>query len=473
MITKFKLFLSAAIVQTFRLTEKQNELIREVLSGEERHCLVYGGSRSGKTFLTVYAIVCRCLMAPGSRHVIFRRHGVAVKQSIGQDTFPKVMDLAFPGVEYKIHMQEGYIEVWNYDTTGKRLPASEIWLAGLEDKDRVDKVLGKEYATIYLNEASEISYGSYSTVMTRLAQVVENTKTKQPLKQKCYADLNPTTKAHWTYKLFVQGIEPISQKRVIAGDYVYGVANPTDNHENLDKRYIRALQDMPEKQRKRFFDGEFTADVEEALWRRDSLQRMYENTPKLARVVVAIDPAVSNEIGSDETGIIVAGIDDDGSGYVLEDASGRYSPEEWARVSINLFKSYDADRVVAEVNQGGDMVETVLRAHEANLPYRAVRATRGKFVRAEPIAALYERKKVYHVGEFDTLEEQMCSFTVDFDRKAQGYSPDRVDALVWAFTDLFPQMTSGKSREAAKAWMGPEGYITSVPADAFDPLAGL
>jgi len=163
--------------------------------------------------------------------------------------------------------------------------------------------------------------------------------------------------------------------------------------------------------------------------------------PDLARIVVAIDPAVSNEVGSDETGIICAAIDASGRGYVLEDDSGKYRPEEWARRAVSLYDEWGADRIVGEVNQGGDMVEHTLRTVRPDIPFTAVRASRGKVTRAEPVAALYERGKVLHHGEFDELESQCCAFTSDFDRKLQGYSPDRVDALVWAFTDLFPRMT--------------------------------
>jgi predicted phage terminase large subunit-like protein len=414
----------------FSLTPKQ-EAIRDQLAGAQKHHLVYGGSRSGKTFLIAYAIHMRALMAPGSRHAIFRRHGVAVKQSIGKDTFPKMVKLATPEVDLRWHEQDGYFSYPN---------GSEVWLAGLDDKDRVDKILGKEFASLYFNEASEIPLSSYTVAQTRLAQSVMKTN-GQRLALRDYVDLNPTTRAHWTYRMWIDGINPDGETPIDRSNYAMGVANPTDNADNLPPDYITSLMQLPERQRRRFFSGEFTADVENALWRREWIRRTQDAPKDLARVVIAIDPAISNDVGSDETGIIAAGIDAGGNAYVLEDASGRYRPEEWARKAIGLYHAWDADRIVAEVNQGGQMVETVLRAQRANVPYRAVHATRGKVTRAEPVAALYEQNKVYHAGEFSDLESQMCSFTTGFDRKAQGYSPDRVDALVWALTDLFPRMT--------------------------------
>jgi predicted phage terminase large subunit-like protein len=414
----------------FSLTPKQ-EAIRDQLAGAQKHHLVYGGSRSGKTFLIAYAIHMRALMAPGSRHAIFRRHGVAVKQSIGKDTYPKMVKLATPEVDLRWHEQDGYFSYPN---------GSEVWLAGLDDKDRVDKILGKEFASLYFNEASEIPLSSYTVAQTRLAQNVMKTN-GQRLALRDYVDLNPTTRAHWTYRMWIDGINPDGETPIDRSNYAMGVANPTDNADNLPPDYITSLMQLPERQRRRFFSGEFTADVENALWRREWIRRTQDAPKDLARVVIAIDPAISNDVGSDETGIIAAGIDAGGNAYVLEDASGRYRPEEWARKAIGLYHAWDADRIVAEVNQGGQMVETVLRAQRANVPYRAVHATRGKVTRAEPVAALYEQNKVYHAGEFSDLESQMCSFTTGFDRKAQGYSPDRVDALVWALTDLFPRMT--------------------------------
>lgn len=153
----------------------------------------------------------------------------------------------------------------------------------------------------------------------------------------------------------------------------------------------------------------------------------------LIRIVVAIDPAVTSDPEtSDETGIIVAGKGVDGFAYVLDDLTCRLSPDGWARRAVNAYREYRADRIVAEVNQGGDLVERVIRTVDPTVSYKAVRATRGKRVRAEPIAALYEQGRVFHVRPLPLLEDQMCSYVPD----DYDGSPDRVDALVWALTDL-------------------------------------
>jgi predicted phage terminase large subunit-like protein len=190
--------------------------------------------------------------------------------------------------------------------------------------------------------------------------------------------------------------------------------------------------------------AELLEDVPGALWNHAMLESNRVRTAPLdlQRIVVAIDPAVTSGEDADETGIVVAGKDCAGSGYVLADLSGRYTPIEWAQRAIAAYREHRADRIVAEVNNGGDMVEATLRMvakgmdPQIDIPFTAVRASRGKVVRAEPVAALYEQGRVHHVGGFAQLEDQMCSFTTDFDRAAAGYSPDRVDALVWAMSDL-------------------------------------
>jgi predicted phage terminase large subunit-like protein len=215
-----------------------------------------------------------------------------------------------------------------------------------------------------------------------------------------------------------------------------------ENRRNLAKAFFSQIVRKYEGTRlgRQELNAEVLDDVPGALWTRELLEELRwpagKRVPDLSRVVVAVDPAVTSGEEADETGIIVAGRDYDGRGYVLDDRSGRYAPVEWAREAVMLYRKYDADRVVAEVNNGGDMVEATLRMVDENVSFNAVRASRGKVVRAEPVAALYEQKRCFHVGSFPTLEDQMASFTSDFDRDAAGYSPDRVDSLVWAFSEL-------------------------------------
>jgi phage terminase large subunit-like protein len=222
-------------------------------------------------------------------------------------------------------------------------------------------------------------------------------------------------------------------------DVVVTRGSTFENEANLAPTFIQALRDRYENTRlgRQEIYAELLSDTPGALWAMEWLDRdRVSQAPDLRRIVVAIDPAVSNNEGSDETGIVVAGVAADKQAYVLEDLSGRYAPHEWADVAIKAYRRHKADRIIAEVNNGGAMVEATIRAVDALVSYKSVHASRGKVVRAEPIAALYEQRKVHHVGAFVTLEDQLCAFTSDFDRSRSGYSPDRVDALVWAMTEL-------------------------------------
>jgi phage terminase large subunit-like protein len=187
-------------------------------------------------------------------------------------------------------------------------------------------------------------------------------------------------------------------------------------------------------------DAEILGDLPGALWSQSTLDiyRVSE-APELKRVVVAVDPAVTNTEHSDEHGIVVAGLAADQAGYLIEDTSMGGTPLEWARAAVRASAKHKADAVVIEVNQGGDMVAHVLRSIAPNLNIVEVRASRGKHVRAEPIASLYQQGRIRHVGSFPELENQMCQMTQE-GFQGEG-SPDRVDALVWAFTELFPEMT--------------------------------
>lgn len=223
-----------------------------------------------------------------------------------------------------------------------------------------------------------------------------------------------------------------------------------DNAHNLSVTAIRGLLERYRGTRigRQELYGELLEEVDGALWTRTLIDGdrfdgdIDDLIPRLKRIVVAIDPAVTKSEESDETGIVVAGLGYDGHGYVLEDLSGRYSPAEWADKAIDAYLRWDADAIIGEVNNGGDLVKRNLHtAWELNteipadavIPtYRDVRASRGKSVRAQPVAALYEQHKVHHVGPFVPLEDQMVTWVPD----ESDFSPDRMDALVWALTHL-------------------------------------
>lgn len=430
---------------TFQLNPGQRRAMDDLLTQGKRFNLLYGGSRSGKSFLLCACDQDRALLAPESRHLIVRKEMTAAKASIARDTFPKAWALRYPdipGPEW--HEKDGLFTFPN---------DSEVWIGGLNDDKAVEKMLGREYCTIHGEEISEWPYHWFTLLRSRLAQVCK-TISGDTLSQRFYGSLNPTTRMHWTYRLWQEGMDPQDETPIDRGQYGFHVINPYDNRDNLSGDYLADLEALPDRQKRRFLLGEYTADDENALWRRSFFRRSVLKEDgswpvTMRRIVIAVDPAVTSQPGSDETGIIAVGLGSDGNGYVLADESGKFRPEEWARRAVSLYRSLNADRVVAEVNNGGDLVEATIRAQAPDVPYKAVRATKGKATRAEPVAALYERGKVFHVGNYPELEDQCCAVTVGFDGKVAGWSPDRVDALVWGVMELFPtlsarQMTMGE-----------------------------
>ena len=219
------------------------------------------------------------------------------------------------------------------------------------------------------------------------------------------------------------------------------------NRANLAPAFFQQIVSRYEGTRlgRQEINAEILDDAPGALWHRAMIdeQRAW-SLPPLLRVVVAIDPAVTSGEDADETGIVCAGIDADGHYYVMADASMRSSPDQWARAAVGMYHNNKADRIVAEVNNGGEMVELTIHTIDKTVAYRAVHATRGKRTRAEPIAALYEQNKVHHAGMFGALEDQMCGW-----EPGLGDSPDRVDALVWALTELLTRapMKAARSRQ--------------------------
>jgi phage terminase large subunit-like protein len=219
-------------------------------------------------------------------------------------------------------------------------------------------------------------------------------------------------------------------------DCVVTKGSTFENEANLAESALSMLKDRYEGTvlgRQELF-AEVIDQFDGALWtpamiEETRLSSTFEQ--ELKNIIVAIDPAVTANKNSDETGIIVVGKDHNNVFYVLEDLSGKYTPDQWARKAINAFYDWDADRIVAEVNNGGDLVERLLRSVDTHIPYRSVHATRGKIVRAEPISALYEQKRVHHLGVFTELESQMCTYNGE-----NQESPDRLDALVWGLSEL-------------------------------------
>jgi len=411
----------------FIKTTIQKLAIKLFTSGKSKF-LLYGGSRSGKSFIIVFAQIVIACRFPGSRHLICRFRFNHVKNSIWLDTLKKVLKLCFPQLIVKWNNSDYYITLPN---------GSEIWIGGLDDKERAEKILGMEFLTIFVNEASQISYEAYTTLLTRLAQMIPGARNL------LFIDENPPSKKHWSYKVFIQGVEPETNISLSHVDQ-YGTLhmNPVDNLENISPDYMQLLDSLPARKKKRFLKGEFAEETEGALWTDELINNnrvpfsgawsLESKGPVYRRIVISIDPAVTSKDTSDETGIVVTAEGFDGHLYVLEDQSDIYTPAELAKKAVLLYRKYKADRIIGEVNNGGDLIEAVIRQVDENVSYKSVHATRDKLTRAEPVAALYEQGKAHHVGELPELELEMTSWSAKVGEK----SPNRIDALVWGATEL-------------------------------------
>jgi phage terminase large subunit-like protein len=449
------------MLPSFSLTPRQQEA-NTLLGSSALHTMLVGGARSGKTTLIIRAIITRAL-AHKSRHAVLRYRFNHLKGSVLYDTLPKVMSNCFPGVAEKCHLDKSD---WFYTLPN----GSEIWFGGLDDKERTEKILGSEYATLFLNECSQIPWSSRNVAITRLAQ-------RTPLRLRAWYDANPPNDAHWTKKVFIDKVDPDTKTKLADPEnYASMTINPAHNLDNLPTDYIKTLEGLPTRLRNRFLYGLFTSTTDGALWTSEMLDSgrvMDGDVPDLQRIVIAVDPSGCSgpeDKRSDEIGIIVGGLGTDGRAYVLEDLSGRFGPQKWGAIVLSAFDRWRADVIVAEMNYGGAMVEEVLRAAASEakhprLPFKMVHASRGKVVRAEPIAALYgtEEKigKIAHVGIFPLLEDQLCGFSTG------GYtgerSPDRADALVWCMAELFPALSRPEkkpySMPVEKNEVGQHGWL--------------
>lgn len=216
-----------------------------------------------------------------------------------------------------------------------------------------------------------------------------------------------------------------------------------DNAANLSPIFLQRVKERYEGTRlgRQELEGEVLDDNPNALWHLNVIDGLrVRSAPPLIRVVVGVDPAVTSNRDSDETGIVIVGKAANGHGYVLGDASLKGTANAWAREVVKAYRDHQADRVIGEVNNGGDLIEMNLRMVDPTISYKAVRATRGKGIRAEPISSLYEQGRMHHVGTFPHLEDQMCNW------QPGERSPDRMDALVWAATELFGETTGDPSR---------------------------
>lgn len=406
----------------FLKTEKQKQLLAKANS--HRYFMAYGGSRSGKTTALVRNVFLRAAKVT-SNHLIARFCYNHARTALGKQTIPWVRAHCFQGLPIRENKADGYYEIPAADGG-----TSIVWLGGTDDKDRMEKLLGFEYSTIYLNECSQVPWDAVPLLETRLAET-------SGLPHRFYFDCNPPPKGHWTHKVFIRGVYPDEERHGWDSSWIR--CNPIDNAANLDEEYLRALRRLPKRQRQRFWEGLFISDVEGALWSDQMINlALAREAAPLRKTIVAVDPAVTNNTGSDECGIVVVSLDENGDGVVHEDLSGKMSTRAWAQKVVNACYAYEANYVVAEVNQGGDLVRDAIKNVDPTIKVVMVRAAKGKLARAEPVSELYEpdpldgTTKVTHVKRLPKLETELTETVLDRVKA----SPNRLDALVWGLSHL-------------------------------------
>jgi hypothetical protein len=391
----------------------------------------WGGRGSGKSHFFAELLIERCITTPGLRAVCLREVQKSLKESAKRLLEDKIQAM---GVGHLFEVQADCIK-----TPGGGI----IIFQGLQDHTSESIKSLEGFRVAWVEEAQTISERSLELLDPTI---------RSPGSEMWFS-WNPRNATDPIDKL-LRGQNPPTKSVVVKACYSDNPFFPAELEEK------RAYAEKHSRERYgHIWLGDYEPAAIGAIFDRVTIaQNRREAAPELDRVVVGIDPAVSSESGSDMHGVVVAGRCTAGHGYVVHDGSLRGSPRQWAERAVALYDAYEADAIVIEVNQGGDMCRHTLQSVRPGLRVVEVRATRGKHVRAEPIAALYSLGRVHHVGTMPELEDQLCLFT------ASGYegagSPDRADALVWAMTELFPGMVRKAADPAppvdygAGGWMG-------------------
>jgi hypothetical protein len=386
-----------------------------------RYVLVTGGRGSGKSFAVTLCLAM--LMRESGYRILFTRYTlVSAKDSIIPEFLQKV-ELLGCGREFEATGQD----------VRNTVSGSEILFRGIltSSGNQTAKLKSLYGINVWvLDEAEELAD---EETFEKINLSIRDTRHPNLI----VLMLNPCHKAHWIYRKWFEGLTP--EFSGVRNGVTYIHTTYVDNQTHLPPDIVAeaaALRGTNPQRYNRVFRGHWAEEVQGALWTWGMIEearfRTDDGLPTLARVVVAVDPAVTSSDTSDETGLVCVALGSDGAYYVLSDLTRRASPLEWATAAVGEYRRRKADRIVGEMNNGGDLVEANLRNVDKAVAYTGVHATRGKMLRAEPIAALYEQGKVHHVGSFPELETEMMTYAGRSNEK----SPNRLDALVWALTEL-------------------------------------
>lgn len=430
--------LNAEMTKPFRLNAKQEIALEFMTDDLARHTLLPGGARSGKTVLCVYAIILRALTYPRSRHLSLRLHRVTAEKYLWKQTLPDVIEKCFKGVAFSYNHSKMILTCPN---------GSTYWFGGLDEGENSNGLLGSDWNTIHFDEANEMLPDGMQKARTRLSLRSFSLDGRMCV-NRSFATVNPTYKTHHLYRTYVERFDifnglPMPPDQ--ASMYNWYRINPVDNLENLSEGFIRELESLSPENRKRFLEGEWSEESKDALFKTADINRNRVKTfaeieaINFDKIVVAVDPSVTSGVKADMTGIIVVGwtrpksTDRRSSGqyYLLDDCSVRGTPDDWAQATYDAYTKWKADVVVGEANNGGDLVEKNLRSVSRVIPFKKVWASRGKAIRAQPVAALCAQGAIHVAVCLPELEGEMVGWSPDSGEP----SPNRLDAMVWGVSE--------------------------------------
>ena len=424
----------------FRLNAKQQIALGYMTDDIARHTLLLGGGQSGKTFIAIRALILRALTYPRSRHLALRLHRVTAEKYLWRQKLVEVVDKCFEGVAFEYNHSRMILTCPNEST---------LWMGGLDEGEKSDGLMGSGWNTLLFDEANEMLPEGMQKARTRLSPKTKSADGTRYCINRSFATVNPTYKTHHLYRTYVEKFDifnglPMSEEQ--ASMYNWCRINPCDNLENLSDDYIRELESLSPVNRKRFLEGEWSEESKDALFKAADINRNRVKTfaeveaINFDKIVIGVDPSVSSGATADMTGIVVVGwtrpksSDRRSSGqyYLLDDRSIRGTPDEWAQAVYDAYTHWKADLVVGEANNGGDLVEKNIRSVSRVIPYKKVWASRGKAIRAQPVAAICARGDLHVAVSLPELEGEMVGWNPDSGEP----SPNRLDAMVWGVTEV-------------------------------------
>jgi phage terminase large subunit-like protein len=402
---------------------KQREFCEEI--AKNKYTLLIGAGRSGKTLLVILEMFRFALKYPNTNQIIFRNTLSSAIAGVWLITIPEVINNFFPALP----LMDGFqINKSRYEITFPN--GSIISIKGLDNTDKVQKLLSIELQQVFFDEAHLIGYEHFGIIMSRMPQ-----KLNVPYKVKVLLCANWCEKSHWLKKFFLDKINP--ETNAPHGLSAGLMSSVTADNKTIDaEEYKNTLMAGADRRTRLACAGEFFyEEMEGALWKIEDIKRTKVlNIDYYDEIVIGYDPAVSNNANSDGHGICIAGKIDDVY-HILYIFEGIMDVNDAAVKVCELYHKYECSKVVIEVNNGGDYIPSLFAKIDPRVYCESVRATKGKLLRAEPISALYRNELVYHCEQFQELEDQMVCYT------GKGKSPNSLDALVWAMTYLSEQCT--------------------------------